>query len=311
MIALAERLAGVKLWCCHVNHKERVGVHMMRLLSGQSRGWLCAAGVMLGLSVASSGLAATKVVPLTEDEQTWLVTMREEEKLARDLYSTFYTTWKLKTFLNTAKSEQTHMNAVGRLLKRYGVEDPVVDNTVGVFDNPDVQDLFDTLAAQGNQSLAAALQVGAQVEQADIEDLTAAIAATTHRDVVSGYKGLLSASKTHLKTFAKNVTKYAQSAAVGATTCPCGSTCGGVTSCVASCTDSCSGKGTCTCAAGTCGGGANCAASCTGTCSGKGSCGGSGSCSGSGSCARGGSGSCSGAGSCSGSGSCGGSCRAK
>ena len=257
---------------------------MMRLLNGQSRNWLCAAGVMLGLSVASSGLAATKIVPLTEDEQSWLVAMREEEKLARDLYATFYSTWNLRTFQNTAKSEQSHMNTIGRLLKRYGVEDPVADNTVGVFSNPEVQALFDTLAAQGSQSLADALQVGVQLEQADIDDLTEAIAATTHRDIVSGYKGLLSASKTHLKTFTKNVTKYAQSAAVGVATCPCGSTCGGGTSCVSSC---------------------------TGSCSGTGSCGGSGSCSGSGACGSGGSGSCSGAGSCSGSGSCGSNGRAK
>lgn len=244
---------------------------MMCVFSSQSRSWLCAVGVMLGLGFASSGSAATKIVPLTEDEQTWLTLMREEEKVARDLYLAFNDLWAFRAFKNTAKSEQTHMNSVGRLLTRYAVEDPVADSEAGVFADPDLQELYDTLLAQGSLSLGDALQVALLVEAADIEDLAAAIEVTTHRDVLTVYKNLLRGSKSHLKAFQKSASKYTPT----------------VTS--STCTGTCSGTGTCT---GTC--------SETGACTG-GACSGSGSCTGSGNCT----GTCTGSGSCTGSGRCG------
>lgn len=267
---------------------------MMRVLSSQSRGWLCAAGVMLGLGIASSGLAATKVVPLTEDEQTWLTMMREEEKVARDLYLAFYDLWSFRSFKNTARSEQTHMNTLARLLKRYAVEDPVADNEAGVFTNPDLQALYDTLLAQGSLSLGDAIQVGMLVEAADIEDLAAATAATTHRDVLTVYKSLARGSSSHLKAFQKSSSKYAPTGSCTGT-CSDTGTCTGSGSC--SGTGTCSGSGSCS-DTGTCTGSGSCTG--TGTCTGSGSCSDTGTCTGSGSCSGTGTGSCSGSGSCGG-----------
>ena len=42
--------------------------------------------------------------------------MREEEKLARDVYSELATAWDLGVFWNIAESEQQHMDAVLDLL---------------------------------------------------------------------------------------------------------------------------------------------------------------------------------------------------
>lgn len=49
--------------------------------------------------------------------------MREEEKLARDVYLTFGEKWGLTLFTNIAKSEQTHTDAVKTLLDRYEIKD--------------------------------------------------------------------------------------------------------------------------------------------------------------------------------------------
>ncbi|MDK2464101.1 MAG: DUF2202 domain-containing protein, partial [Candidatus Korarchaeota archaeon] len=53
---------------------------------------------------------------LAEEEIQGLLYMREEEKLARDVYLTLYEKWGLPIFQNIARSEQTHMDAVKTLL---------------------------------------------------------------------------------------------------------------------------------------------------------------------------------------------------
>lgn len=185
---------------------------MKRTLNDQAIKWLSMTGVVLSVGLASSGLAATAVTPLTGDEQTWLTFMREEEKVARDAYLTFYEVWNLRSFQNIAKSEQTHMNAIKRLLVRYGVTDPVTDDTAGIFANPELQALYDTLIARGSLSMTNALEVGVLIEEADIADLTEAAAATTHRDLLTVYKNLLNGSKSHLKAFTKTMTLTPQTA---------------------------------------------------------------------------------------------------
>ena len=45
--------------------------------------------------------------------------MREEEKLARDLYMAFGQKWNARVFANIARSETSHMEAIKFLLNRY------------------------------------------------------------------------------------------------------------------------------------------------------------------------------------------------
>ena len=97
--------------------------------------------------------------------------MREEEKVARDLYLAFYETWKLRIFSNIAASEQRHMDAILALLDKYGIADPASDLKPGEFADSDLQDLYDNLLAKGTASQTDALSVGALVEEVDIDDL--------------------------------------------------------------------------------------------------------------------------------------------
>jgi hypothetical protein len=75
--------------------------------------------------------------------------MREEEKLARDVYTMLGNIWGTKIFSNIASSEQTHTDAVKVLLARYAITDPVVNDTIGVFTSKTMQDLYNTMTAQG------------------------------------------------------------------------------------------------------------------------------------------------------------------
>lgn len=144
---------------------------------------------------------------LSIEEREGLLLMREEEKLARDVYQTLYEQWKLKIFSNIAQSEQTHTEAVRDLLIKYNIDDPVTDDTIGVFTNPTFKKLYDTLVTQGNESEVAAIIVGATIEDLDIRDLQELIAQTNNQDITLVYENLTRGSRNHLRAFTKQLTE--------------------------------------------------------------------------------------------------------
>lgn len=156
---------------------------------------------------AALTVTATSQLSVTEAQD--LAFMREEEKVARDVYLTLAKKYPtVPAFANIAKSESTHMSAVKTLLDRYGVADPVGANPVGVFENDDLQDLYDQLVTQGGTSLTAALQVGVRIEETDIADLQLRLAQTTHSDVKTVYNNLMKGSYNHLSSFESLLSRY-------------------------------------------------------------------------------------------------------
>jgi hypothetical protein len=154
--------------------------------------------------LALSAVFAQPVAPaaeLTPEEAADLAYMREEEKVAQDVYLAFHEQWSLPVFANIAAAEATHMAAVGALLDRYGLADPAAGHPAGVFDDPALQALYDDLVAQGSQSLAAALYVGTIIEEVDILDLEESIARTGQADIKLVYQNLLRGSGNHLRAF--------------------------------------------------------------------------------------------------------------
>jgi hypothetical protein len=156
------------------------------------------------LDHAFSGVATTD---LSEAEAEGLSFMREEEKLARDVYLMLYEQWGIRIFQNIIKAEETHMSAVAGLLERYGIPDPAADTAVGVFTNPELQALYDQLMEEGSQSLADALRVGALVEEVDIIDLEDYIDQTDNEDMLLVYQNLLKGSYNHLRAFTSTLEK--------------------------------------------------------------------------------------------------------
>ncbi len=144
---------------------------------------------------------------LSETEAEGLISMREEEKLARDVYRTMFEVWGVKIFDNISYSENRHSLAVKELLDRYNIEDPVKDDTTGVFTIPAMQDLYDSLVAQGSTSLLEALKVGATIEDLDIYDLNNWISNTDNEDIVMVYENLIRGSRNHMRSFDKQIVK--------------------------------------------------------------------------------------------------------
>jgi hypothetical protein len=156
---------------------------------------------------AANGTATTRSSQssLSSVEKTDLLFMREEEKLARDVYLTLYETWGLAVFSNIASSEQSHMDAVLKLLRTYRLPDPTAGNAIGEFTNPALQSLYDSLMEKGRLSALDALQVGGIIEETDVRDLVGAIDRSDNADIDATYENLLCGSRNHLRSFARNL----------------------------------------------------------------------------------------------------------
>ena len=145
---------------------------------------------------------------LADLEVASLIFMREEEKLARDIYIEFFEIYPdAQIFSRISDSEQKHMDAVLALLDKYGIEDPVVDEgAIGIFANTDLQSLYNSLLSQGEESLIEALTVGATIEEIDIIDLMALLENTVdNEDITLVYSNLLKGSRNHLRMFVQNL----------------------------------------------------------------------------------------------------------
>jgi hypothetical protein len=169
-----------------------------------------------GYGQQGRGLVDISGLPLEEisaGERAGLLLMREEEKLARDVYLALHERWNLPIFANIAKSEQQHMDAVATLLKRYGIPDPVSGEQTqhGVYADPQLQQLYDDLVARGGQSLTAALDVGATIEDLDIKDLYELLEQTDNRDIELVYQNLAKGSRNHLRSFTGQLSRQGAS----------------------------------------------------------------------------------------------------
>lgn len=163
-------------------------------------------GVATNTELPVSRVEASSTVALTSDEENDLRFIREEEKLARDVYRALEARWGAQVFSNIGASEQTHTDAVKGLLTTYGVSDPVLGRGAGEFENVSLQKLHDELVAEGTKSLVSAFTVGATIEDLDLADLARLTGRTTRPDVLAVYGNLARGSRNHLRAFVGQLT---------------------------------------------------------------------------------------------------------
>jgi hypothetical protein len=158
-------------------------------------------------SIVTTNLEA--VVPKTvvsgETELDILLNIKEEEKLARDVYTALNLKWDNKVFLNISAAENTHMNAVIFLLQNYGTDYTGVLEP-GKFTNTAFQNLYEALVAKGSASLAEAWKVGALIEEMDITDLQSSLSKVTDESIIMVFENLEKGSRNHLRAFTSQLT---------------------------------------------------------------------------------------------------------
>jgi len=153
-------------------------------------------------------IASQSAQPLSAEEEHDLLHMREEEKIARDVYLQLAERWALRPFLNISGAEQAHMDAIAALLDHYDLPDPAHDLPVGRFRTPDFQTLHDQLVARGLRSALDAIQVGLLIEELDIFDLAQAKSRTRQPEILAVYADLERGSRNHLRAFHRHLQQH-------------------------------------------------------------------------------------------------------
>ena len=165
---------------------------------------LFASLVLLGVAAP---LAAAE--PPADEVAAMLAFMREEEKLAHDVYLLFSEMYAGQAagsmiFARIAESEQRHTDAIKGLLDEYGLPDPAAALAPGEFADQSLQDLYTALVSVGESGYTEALGVGVVIEQKDMTDIVAAIElSVAYADIVRVYSNLLTGSEHHLAAFLK------------------------------------------------------------------------------------------------------------
>ena len=144
--------------------------------------------------------ALIETADLTDSELASLLKMKEEEKLARDVYTVLAQKWGSQIFTNISAAENNHLNAIVLLLTNYGSTETAVGEA-GVFADAAVQKLYNDLLAKASASLEEAYKTGTLIEEMDIRDLTEELSTTNNENVTLVFENLLKGSRNHLRAF--------------------------------------------------------------------------------------------------------------
>ena len=178
-------------------------------------------GPVLSCSAAAAG-ADDSSAALDFNEQTHLVFICEEEKLARDVYRVLARRFpEVRIFADMEETREHNRCAVLELLRKYRVSVPRVNDNVGVFSwgiyGRYFTEKYLVLSNQGSVSPLSALYVAAFMEELNIQEITrcpkvivdvsngisetaaCGMRYTDNPDVLQVYELLLKESRKHLR----------------------------------------------------------------------------------------------------------------
>ena len=163
---------------------------------------ITASAVAVGIALITPSAQAVTSAP-TASQKATLQYLVEEEKMARDVYAYISKTITTQKFANITKAEQAHMDEISRLLKTYGFYDPTLTRKAGVFKNPELQALYNSLIKEAGTSVFGAFAVGQKIESMDIKDLKVMLEKDMPSDMNIALNALLRGSTNHLAAFSR------------------------------------------------------------------------------------------------------------
>ncbi len=166
-------------------------------------GWTMQRG--LGPGACKILIASIPQKALDASEAAQLFYLREEEKLARDVYIRLHSKWAAPIWQNISRSEERHFDALKLLLDRHRLRDPAAGKAMGSFQDAGLQTLYGDLVAQGEASFSAALRTGATIEDLSVRNLEKALASTDNSALKMVYRNLQNASRNHLSVLANRL----------------------------------------------------------------------------------------------------------
>lgn len=140
-------------------------------------------------------------------DEKLLQKMYEEEKMSYDLYTEFFNRWGLKIFDQVRESEAIHMQRINALMgvKELPQGTGVTGGDKGLYENKDIQALYDEYTVLGNISDVTALETAALMEENGISNLRERIKAQTDDRTIKIFAQMERASRNHLKGFVKSL----------------------------------------------------------------------------------------------------------
>ena len=141
---------------------------------------------------------------LTADEIEFIYAVREDEKVARDLYFSFFGTFGLKPFENIGKAEDNHIKATEKLFDYYEIDYPALSEN-GKFENAIRQKLFDSLLLKGTPELEA-FKVMAMLEESNIVEYGEVLKTIANPNIKIVIENLARASANHFKAAIRQIT---------------------------------------------------------------------------------------------------------
>jgi len=177
---------------------------------------------------ANNGKSVTSSTTGTLDatEASHLTFMREEEKLARDVYLTFADMYPEQPVFATiaTRSEQTHTDTIRDKLEQFNLPDPNpnandLPASIGLFSGTEwgwyFMQKYAELVAKGSNSELDALYVGALIEELDMHDIVdcptvmvqtgyndpCGLKYTDEKAIQNAYSSLIDGSENHLRSY--------------------------------------------------------------------------------------------------------------
>ena len=141
---------------------------------------------------------------LTADEIEFIYAVREDEKVARDLYFSFFGTFGLKPFENIGKAEDNHIKATEKLFDYYEIDYPALSEN-GKFENAIRQKLYDSLLLKGTPELEA-FKVMALLEETNIAEYGEVLKTIVNPNIKIVIENLAKASVNHFKAAIRQIT---------------------------------------------------------------------------------------------------------
>lgn len=163
---------------------------------------------MFVMSILATGtLIFGQTASVDQQSDKTIMYMLEEEKVAKDVYDFFEEKYGNQIFANISSAEEMHQE----MMEKLAINNDLIKagefnaDEAGIYANQELQELYNSLIADGEKSFTDALRVGVEIEELNIRDLEASIEGSEDEASVTVYNYLKDASERHLNAFTKNL----------------------------------------------------------------------------------------------------------
>ena len=143
---------------------------------------------------------------LSMEETESLKFTAEQEKLSVELYLYAFSAYNLPIFQEIANKKTRHLTEVRAVMEDLDVEDPTEGIGVGVFNNTEIQTLYNQMRSRIEEGQNNAFIAALTVEESIIHFSGISLSETSNNTLIELYEAIICGSKNHFRTFYSELT---------------------------------------------------------------------------------------------------------